>query len=42
MVDTGQIRPEVSQVLQLKDIRHAHQMLETHHTRGKIVLVDGH
>jgi NADPH:quinone reductase-like Zn-dependent oxidoreductase len=38
MVDAGTIKPEVSQVLPLKDIRRAHELIETRHTRGKIVL----
>jgi len=38
LVDTGQIKPEVSAVLPLNEIRKAHQMVEAGHTRGKIVL----
>jgi NADPH:quinone reductase-like Zn-dependent oxidoreductase len=38
LVDAGQIRPVVSAVLPLRDIRKAHELLEGHHTRGKIVL----
>lgn len=38
LVDQGAIRPVVSQVLPLRDARRAHEMSETGHTRGKIVL----
>lgn len=38
LVDAGQIKPEVSIVLPLQDIRKAHQMVEAGHTRGKLVL----
>jgi NADPH:quinone reductase-like Zn-dependent oxidoreductase len=38
LVDTGKIKPEVSAVLPLHEIRKAHQMAEAGHTRGKIVL----
>jgi NADPH:quinone reductase-like Zn-dependent oxidoreductase len=38
MVDSGTIRPEVSTILPLAEIRKAHELIETRHTRGKIVL----
>jgi NADPH:quinone reductase-like Zn-dependent oxidoreductase len=38
LVDTGQIKPEVSRVLALEEIRQAHELIEGHHTRGKIAL----
>jgi NADPH:quinone reductase-like Zn-dependent oxidoreductase len=38
LVDAGQIRPVVSTVLPLSEIRKAHELLEGHHTPGKIVL----
>jgi NADPH:quinone reductase-like Zn-dependent oxidoreductase len=38
LVDSGKIKPEVSAVLPLTEIRRAHQMIEGGHTRGKIVL----
>jgi NADPH:quinone reductase-like Zn-dependent oxidoreductase len=38
LVDAGQIRPHVSSVLPLAEIRKAHEMIEGRHTRGKIVL----
>lgn len=38
MVDAGELKPEVSTVLPLDDIRKAHEMIEGRHTRGKIVL----
>jgi NADPH:quinone reductase-like Zn-dependent oxidoreductase len=38
MVSEGQLKPFVSAVLPLKDIRKAHEMIEARHTRGKIVL----
>jgi NADPH:quinone reductase-like Zn-dependent oxidoreductase len=38
LVDRGQIKPVVSLVLPLEDIRKAHTLIEGRHTRGKIVL----
>jgi NADPH:quinone reductase-like Zn-dependent oxidoreductase len=38
MVSEGQLKPFVSAVLPLNDIRKAHEMIEARHTRGKIVL----
>lgn len=38
MVDAGEIKPVVSNVLPLQDTKKAHQIVETKHARGKIVL----
>jgi NADPH:quinone reductase-like Zn-dependent oxidoreductase len=38
MVESGKLKPHVSAVLPLHDIRKAHEMIEGRHTRGKIVL----
>ena len=38
LVEAGKLRPEVSQVLPLSEIRKAHEMVEGRHTRGKVVL----
>jgi NADPH:quinone reductase-like Zn-dependent oxidoreductase len=38
MVDSGKIRPVVSEVLPLKDVRQAHQTIEGKHVYGKVVL----
>ena len=38
LVASGQIKPIVSSVLPLSEIRKAHEMIEGKHTRGKIVL----
>ncbi len=38
LVDSGQIKPHVSAVLPLHEIRNAHAMIEGKHTRGKLVL----
>ena len=38
LVDEGKIKPEVTQVFSLKDVAKAHQLSETEHVRGKIVL----
>jgi NADPH:quinone reductase-like Zn-dependent oxidoreductase len=38
LVDGGHIKPVVSQILTLQDIRRAHELLEGKHTCGKIVL----
>ena len=38
LVDRGEIKPVVSTVLPLQEIRKAHELIEGGHTRGKIVL----
>ena len=38
LVDQGLVKPYVSTVLPLTDVRKAHEMVEGKHTRGKIVL----
>jgi NADPH:quinone reductase-like Zn-dependent oxidoreductase len=38
LVDAGQIKPVVSTILPLHEIRTAHEMIEGRHTRGKLVL----
>jgi NADPH:quinone reductase-like Zn-dependent oxidoreductase len=38
MVDAGKIKPHVSKVLPLQEIRTAHELVERRHTRGKLVL----
>ncbi len=38
MVDAGTLRPEVSQVLPLREARQAHDLIERRHTQGKIIL----
>jgi NADPH:quinone reductase-like Zn-dependent oxidoreductase len=38
LVDGGRLRPVVSTVLPLAEIRQAHELLESHHVAGKIVL----
>jgi NADPH:quinone reductase-like Zn-dependent oxidoreductase len=38
LTEAGQLRPTVSEVLPLAEARRAHELLETGHTRGKIVL----
>ena len=38
MVENGQLTPHVSTVLPLDEAAKAHQMVETRHTRGKLVL----
>jgi NADPH:quinone reductase-like Zn-dependent oxidoreductase len=38
LVDSGQLKPYVSTVLPLREIRRAHEMLDAKHTYGKIVL----
>jgi NADPH:quinone reductase-like Zn-dependent oxidoreductase len=42
LVDAGQIKPHVSIVLPLEEIRKAHDILADRHTRGKIVLQVAH
>jgi NADPH:quinone reductase-like Zn-dependent oxidoreductase len=38
LIESQVIKPQVSHLLPLQEIRQAHAMSETHHTRGKIVL----
>lgn len=38
LVDAGKVKPVIEAVLPLKDARRAHEMNQTLHTRGKIVL----
>lgn len=38
LVDAGLVRPHVSAVLPLADIRRAHELVESGHTRGKLVI----
>jgi NADPH:quinone reductase-like Zn-dependent oxidoreductase len=38
LVDEGNVRPEVTKVILLRDVAKAHEMSETGHVRGKIVL----
>jgi NADPH:quinone reductase-like Zn-dependent oxidoreductase len=38
LIDEGKIKPVLSQVLRLEDARKAHELIESKHTRGKIVL----
>jgi NADPH:quinone reductase-like Zn-dependent oxidoreductase len=38
LVEQGRVKSEVSAVLPLREVRKAHEMVETHHTRGKLVL----
>jgi NADPH:quinone reductase-like Zn-dependent oxidoreductase len=38
LVDSGQIKPHISAVLPLEEVARAHEMIESRHTRGKIVL----
>lgn len=38
MVDAGQLKPTVSMVFPLDEVQRAHEMIESKHTKGKIVL----
>lgn len=38
LVDDGKLRPEVGTILPLREARQAHELIQTGHTRGKIVL----
>jgi NADPH:quinone reductase-like Zn-dependent oxidoreductase len=38
LVDSGQIKPTVSTILPLDEVRQAHELSQSMHTRGKIVL----
>jgi NADPH:quinone reductase-like Zn-dependent oxidoreductase len=38
MIDTGQIKPHVSTILPLQEIRKAHEMIEGRHMKGKLIL----
>jgi NADPH:quinone reductase-like Zn-dependent oxidoreductase len=41
LVAAGQVRVEISHLLALTEVRRAHELSESGHTRGKIVLVPG-
>jgi NADPH:quinone reductase-like Zn-dependent oxidoreductase len=41
LVETGEVRVEVSEVLALSEVKRAHELSESGHTRGKIVLTVG-
>lgn len=38
LIDAGQVKPIVDKVLPLAEARQAHELSQSHHTRGKIVL----
>ena len=38
MVDSGQLKPHVSTILPLQEIRKAHEIIEARHVHGKLVL----
>ncbi len=38
LIEANKITPIVSETFPLKDVAKAHQQIETHHTRGKVVL----
>jgi NADPH:quinone reductase-like Zn-dependent oxidoreductase len=38
LVDEGKLRPDVGTILPLREARQAHELIQTGHTRGKIVL----
>jgi NADPH:quinone reductase-like Zn-dependent oxidoreductase len=38
LIDAGIVRPIVSEVMPLSDARKAHELSESHHVHGKIVL----
>lgn len=38
LVDEGNLRPDVGTILPLREARRAHELIQTGHTRGKIVL----
>ncbi len=38
LVDDGKLRPDVGKILPLRKARQAHELIQTGHTRGKIVL----
>jgi NADPH:quinone reductase-like Zn-dependent oxidoreductase len=41
LVADGEVRIELAEVLPLSEVRRAHELIESGHTRGKIVLVVG-
>ena len=38
LVELGELRPDVGTILLLREARQAHELIQTGHTRGKIVL----
>lgn len=41
LIDNGHVKPEVTEILPMADVAKAHEMSETEHVRGKIVLEVG-
>jgi NADPH:quinone reductase-like Zn-dependent oxidoreductase len=41
LVADGDVRVEISEVLPLTDVQRAHELSESGHTRGKIILTVG-
>lgn len=39
LVDEGKLKPDVGTILPLREARQAHELIQTGHTRGKIVLL---
>jgi NADPH:quinone reductase-like Zn-dependent oxidoreductase len=38
LIDAGIVKPIISEVLPLSEVKRAHEYIETGHTKGKIVL----
>lgn len=38
LVESGDLMPVVSEAIPLSEIKKGHQMIESNHTRGKIIL----
>src|SRR4029077_13546096 len=38
IIDSGQLAPVIDRILPLSEVRHAHELSQSGHTRGKIVL----
>ena len=38
LIDSGKIKPIVTEIFPLKEAAKAQEMIDSHHTRGKIVL----
>jgi len=41
LVATGEVRVEIAEMLPLSEVRRAHELSESGHTRGKIILTVG-
>jgi len=39
LVDSGRIKPQLHSIMPLEEVARAHELIESRHTKGKIILV---